>query len=434
VWRVLKRLGTPSAEIEDGLQEVFLVVARKLPAYQERGELRAWLFTIARQVASHARRAEVRRQRRECDLPEPERGPDPHAVLERSEATRFVEQFHLGVYNRVENGAPDAGGSADASNAVDDAAAADRAAAEGSASTIVPSAPPACASTGCFASSPISYADPDLHCERLTAHAPGDRTQPYPVPYQPDHYVRFTFKLPQPGTEYARSFQPVISQAIALHHMKLYESHGEVPEGVEIVRDTRSALRLVYSWSPGDPPMFLDPSLGIEVDPNTYYTLETHLYLSEPRTLSDASGFEVCFTPRAPTYVASISRLGRDPQMATSSSATCTPRSGAPIQLLAVQAQMNIHGRHASLAIERASGARELIYDQPFDFTTISRLPVVAQPLALGDRLRARCDYDAPSSGGPGVDDEFCALDVLHWPAHTLVSADTVGPTDRCTE
>lgn len=93
VWRVLKRLGTPGPEIEDALQEVFLVVARKLPTYEERGELRAWLFTIARQVAGHARRAQLRRQRRESDPPAAEPEMDPHSALERSEAARFVEQF-----------------------------------------------------------------------------------------------------------------------------------------------------------------------------------------------------------------------------------------------------------------------------------------------------------------------------------------------------
>jgi RNA polymerase sigma-70 factor (ECF subfamily) len=93
VWRVLKRLGTPLLEIEDALQEVFLVVSRKLPQYEERGELRAWLFTIARQVAIHARRADQRRARREREQDPPAAALDPHSAFERSEAARFVEHF-----------------------------------------------------------------------------------------------------------------------------------------------------------------------------------------------------------------------------------------------------------------------------------------------------------------------------------------------------
>lgn len=61
VFRVLRRLGTPAADVEDALQEVFLVVARKLPEYAERGGMRAWLFTIARQVALHAPRRRASR-------------------------------------------------------------------------------------------------------------------------------------------------------------------------------------------------------------------------------------------------------------------------------------------------------------------------------------------------------------------------------------
>jgi RNA polymerase sigma-70 factor, ECF subfamily len=93
VWRVLKRLGTPSADLEDALQEVFLVVARKLPEYQERGEMRAWLFAIARQVQQHALRGRLRRARREREPLPTSEGIDPHIALERSEASRFIELF-----------------------------------------------------------------------------------------------------------------------------------------------------------------------------------------------------------------------------------------------------------------------------------------------------------------------------------------------------
>lgn len=93
LYRVLKRLGTPEAELEDALQEVLLVVAHKLPEYEERGGMRAWLFTIARQVASHAVRATQRRVRREGAHEELRVVEDPHGALERSEAARFVESF-----------------------------------------------------------------------------------------------------------------------------------------------------------------------------------------------------------------------------------------------------------------------------------------------------------------------------------------------------
>jgi len=93
VWRVLRRLGVPDADAEDALQEVFLVVHRKLPTYEDRGSLRAWLFTIARQVASRHRRSAVRRKRRE-HIPLPAVPPtDPHEEAVRREAAAMVRDF-----------------------------------------------------------------------------------------------------------------------------------------------------------------------------------------------------------------------------------------------------------------------------------------------------------------------------------------------------
>lgn len=85
VWRVLRRLGVQEAELEDAVQEVFLVVSRKLTAYDERGAVRAWLFTIARQVASHFRRAGMRLSNKRQTLLAEVKGSaevDPHAALE----------------------------------------------------------------------------------------------------------------------------------------------------------------------------------------------------------------------------------------------------------------------------------------------------------------------------------------------------------------
>jgi RNA polymerase sigma-70 factor (ECF subfamily) len=93
VHRALLRLGVPSADAEDCVQEVFMVVARRLDTYVERGALRAWLFVIARQVASHATRAERRRHARQLELVSPPQPNDPHASLVQNEALAFVNRF-----------------------------------------------------------------------------------------------------------------------------------------------------------------------------------------------------------------------------------------------------------------------------------------------------------------------------------------------------
>jgi RNA polymerase sigma-70 factor (ECF subfamily) len=61
VWRSARRLGVPMAQLDDVVQDVFLVVHRQLPSYEPRKEPRAWLFSITRRVAADHRRA-VRRK------------------------------------------------------------------------------------------------------------------------------------------------------------------------------------------------------------------------------------------------------------------------------------------------------------------------------------------------------------------------------------
>lgn len=56
VWRVLRRLGVPPADVEDVCQEVFLVVHRKLHTFHGGSAMRTWIYGIATRVASEHRR------------------------------------------------------------------------------------------------------------------------------------------------------------------------------------------------------------------------------------------------------------------------------------------------------------------------------------------------------------------------------------------
>jgi RNA polymerase sigma factor (sigma-70 family) len=58
IWRVLRGMGVPDALIEDAVQDVFVVVHRRLAEFDGRHSIRTWLFAIAYRVSrDHLRRA-----------------------------------------------------------------------------------------------------------------------------------------------------------------------------------------------------------------------------------------------------------------------------------------------------------------------------------------------------------------------------------------
>lgn len=73
VCRSLRRLGVAEADLDDALQEVFLVVYQRSSTYRECGKARSWLYSICTRTA-HAQRRK-RQRRREQLSAEPDAGP-----------------------------------------------------------------------------------------------------------------------------------------------------------------------------------------------------------------------------------------------------------------------------------------------------------------------------------------------------------------------
>lgn len=61
VWRSVRRLGVHPAQIEDAVQDVFVVVQRRLKDFEQRSSLKTWLFGIALRVAKDYRRRGAKR-------------------------------------------------------------------------------------------------------------------------------------------------------------------------------------------------------------------------------------------------------------------------------------------------------------------------------------------------------------------------------------
>src|SRR6185312_3145001 len=90
VWRSLRGLGVPPPSVEDAVQDVFLVVHRRLPEFAGRSTVRTWLFGIVLHVARNHRRRERRKgglapldMELACGSPAPDQKAETNEALER---------------------------------------------------------------------------------------------------------------------------------------------------------------------------------------------------------------------------------------------------------------------------------------------------------------------------------------------------------------
>lgn len=91
VWRIARIL-TDDASADDVVQEVFLVVRRRLSDFAG-DSMRGWLYGITKNVARNHQRGRRRHLRLLQRLPEPEAVTTPDAALEREEAAALMDRF-----------------------------------------------------------------------------------------------------------------------------------------------------------------------------------------------------------------------------------------------------------------------------------------------------------------------------------------------------
>lgn len=94
-WRCLRSLGVAPASLDDAAQEVFMVVLRRQTELRAVFNVRSWLYTIVRNVASNQRRRQKRRSTEALsshpDLPS--HAPNPHRHAESQELASFADAF-----------------------------------------------------------------------------------------------------------------------------------------------------------------------------------------------------------------------------------------------------------------------------------------------------------------------------------------------------
>ena len=101
VWRSVRRLGVPECQVDDAVQEVFIVVHRRMAAFEGRSSIRSWLYGIVANVVRDHRRTARRKDPRirgGGEGPDVEALPDagrcgPHESLERADAVRVLHEL-----------------------------------------------------------------------------------------------------------------------------------------------------------------------------------------------------------------------------------------------------------------------------------------------------------------------------------------------------
>lgn len=94
VWASLQRLGVRSSDLEDVMQEVFVVVHRRVGSFDGTAKMTTWLFGISMRVAAAYRRRGFRRNETFLENPpetETESDASPEEELSRSESRRRLE-------------------------------------------------------------------------------------------------------------------------------------------------------------------------------------------------------------------------------------------------------------------------------------------------------------------------------------------------------
>jgi RNA polymerase sigma-70 factor (ECF subfamily) len=96
VWTNARRLGVAESSADDVVQDVFMVVHRRLPDYDGRASLRAWIFGILLRVVRDHRRSFRRKaarwlpiEREDAHAPASEE-PTPAELAERAEHAQLL--------------------------------------------------------------------------------------------------------------------------------------------------------------------------------------------------------------------------------------------------------------------------------------------------------------------------------------------------------
>ncbi|HKY38206.1 MAG TPA: RNA polymerase sigma factor [Polyangiaceae bacterium] len=101
VWRNARRLGVPDAARDDVVQDVFVVVCRRLDDFEGRSSIETWLFGILSHIVTRRRQRDQRRHAKLpltstsddiADLPAVGQ-PSPHELMAQRQAVELLYEL-----------------------------------------------------------------------------------------------------------------------------------------------------------------------------------------------------------------------------------------------------------------------------------------------------------------------------------------------------
>jgi mono/diheme cytochrome c family protein len=291
-------------------------------------------------------------------------------------------------------------------------------------------------------------------CEQtfsLTAHGTtgeNDKTK-FKMSSQPslegNQYHCFYFKPPYPAGAGMLWYDSILDNRAHLHHWILYATDNAThASGTSApCNAAEPGAYFVAGWAPGATNASVPPDalLQLPSGPNAGLILEVHYYNDSGMEQLDGSGLTFCTAkPGARPHTAGIHTLGSEgiciqpAARAQEVVGSCSPRTDrGDIHITGVWPHMHKMARRQKVVIKRASGATEVIHDEPFDFNSQVFYPkgdIVVKP---GDSVETHCYYDndtsAPIHFGERTQDEMCYAFVAAWPAGALTPS--LGPSSQ---
>ncbi len=104
VWATLHRMGVREADLPDMMQEVFVVIHRRLHSFDGSAKITSWIYGICRKVAAtYRRRPHIRREDLVEEMPPGQSVASSEQELEAAQTRQTLERVlaQMGVDRRV---------------------------------------------------------------------------------------------------------------------------------------------------------------------------------------------------------------------------------------------------------------------------------------------------------------------------------------------